>query len=269
VAQSTIRVAAGAGVVAASLLIAGPNPAHAIADKHGLGPHSVYEDRNDRPNGPSNRRNSGGLSWAKDVSNTAGGVKDPKPSTAPPLMDLGTGGSDLDDLAVAESIAPEGPMALRSAAVAEEPTGVNAAGAAPRAGAAPQAGSGYAFSPAASFRSPRVVIGNGRSPGPHDASRPARPVLRDSSLGAQVPDVLPAVPEAIEINIVPLPPPLPPVERIRPSGLVVGEFGTATVDTTTDPLAGVVGLILIPAVGAVLGYRQARAAQSLRESTRT
>ncbi len=79
----------------------------------------------------------------------------------------------------------------------------------------------------------------------------------------------PAVPTAIEINIPPLPPPLPPVERIRPAELVVGEFGTGTTDTVTDPLAGVAGLILIPAIGAVLGYRQARAAQSLRESLRT
>ncbi len=234
VAQSTIRFAAGAGVVAASLLIVGPNPAHAVADKHGSGTHSKHEAGNDRPN--------------------------TKPSTAPPAMDLGTGGSDLEDLAATESIAPEGPIALRSAAVAEEPTGVNAAGAVPRAG------SGYSFPPGASFRYPRVVIGNGRSPGPHDASGSARDVLRDE---AQVPDAVPAVPEAIEINIVPLPPPLPPVERIRPSGLVAGEFGTAKIDTTTDPLAGVAGLILIPAVGALLGFRQARAAQSLRESTRT
>ena len=46
------------------------------------------------------------------------------------------------------------------------------------------------------------------------------------------------------------------------------EFGTGTTVTVTDPLAGVAGLILIPAIGAVLGYRQARAAQSLRESLR-
>ena len=61
------------------------------------------------------------------------------------------------------------------------------------------------------------------------------------------------MPAAIEINIPPLPPPLPPVERMRPTRLAVGELGTATVDTVTDPLAGLVGLILIPAVGAVLG----------------
>lgn len=35
VAHSTVRFAAGAGVIAASLLIVGPNPAQAVADKHG------------------------------------------------------------------------------------------------------------------------------------------------------------------------------------------------------------------------------------------
>ena len=77
------------------------------------------------------------------------------------------------------------------------------------------------------------------------------------------------MPAAIEVTIPPLPPPLPPVERIQPPRLVVGELGTAKIDTVTDPLAGLVGLILIPAVGAALGYRQARAAQALRESART
>ena len=80
---------------------------------------------------------------------------------------------------------------------------------------------------------------------------------------------MPPMPAAIEINIPPLPPPLPPVERIRAADLVPAQFGTSTTDTVTDPLAGLAGLILIPAIGAVLGYRQARAAQSLRDSLRT
>jgi hypothetical protein len=144
---------------------------------------------------------------------------------------------------------------LRSAAVEDLPT-VNAAGAVPRSG------SNYARSPTASFRSPRVVIGNGRTPA-HDTSR-------QSSLDTSfAPDAVPALPAAIEINIPPLPPPLPPVERMRPTRLVVDELGTATVDTLTDPLAGLIGLILMPAVGAALGVRQARVAQALRESTRT
>ena len=101
------------------------------------------------------------------------------------------------------------------------------------------------------------MIGNGRSPGLQIAN--PEPV-RENPV---TPAVTPAVPAAIEVTIAPLPPPLPPVERIQPPRLVVGEMGTAKIDTTTDPLFGLAGLLLIPAVGAALGYRQARAAQSV------
>ncbi len=103
------------------------------------------------------------------------------------------------------------------------------------------------------------------------ASERMREILRDSSLQTPgTPDAVPpAVPAAIEINIPPLPPPLPPVERIRPAAPLVAELGTSTIDTVTDPLAGLAGLILIPAIGAALGFRQARAAQSLKDSART
>ena len=232
-AHSAIRIAAGAGVVAASLLIVGPNPADAAADEDRSGSYS----ENDQA---------------------------PKPDLDPPQMELGTGGSDLEDDALAESFAPEGQVALRSAAVVEQPAGDNVL-----AAALPRSGSGYSGQPVTAFRSPRVVVGNGRIPGTHvprPGSAPDAVLVADAPVS---PAAVPAAPTAIEINIPPLPRPLPPVERIRPAVAVVGEFGTGTVDTVTDPLAGLAGLILIPAVGAVLGYRQARAAQSLRDSLRT
>jgi hypothetical protein len=152
---------------------------------------------------------------------------------------------------------------MRSAAVAEAPAGDNVTA------AAPQSGGGYSGRPATSFQAPRVTIGNGRTPGtnvPRPGPGPEATLLRDTLVS---PAAVPPMPAAIEINIAPLPPPLPPVERIRPADLVSGQFGTSTIDTVTDPLAGLAGLILIPAIGAVLGYRQARAAQSLRDSLRT
>jgi hypothetical protein len=179
-------------------------------------------------------------------------------------MKLGTSGSDLEDDALVENSAPEGQVALRSAAVVEPPAGDNEL-----AAALPRSGSDYSGQSVTAFRSPRVVVGNGRIPGTHVRRPGSAP---DAVLAADAPvspAAVPAAPTAIEINIPPLPPPLPPVERIRPAELVVGEFGTGTVDSVTDPLAGVAGLFLIPAIGAVLGYRQARAAQSLRESLRT
>jgi hypothetical protein len=243
VAQSTIRFAAGASVVAASLLVAGPNPAQAVADKHGSDSHNNSNDRN---GGAISRSSIGKIVLGAGGSDNS--------------LSIESDGGGLEDLAVAQS-ASDGAVALRSAAVAEQPTGINATGA---VAAARAAGSDYSAPSIRGLRSPRVVFGNGRSPGDPVPGVPE--VLRDDSLEAPVADAAPAVPEAVEIDIPPLPPPSPPTEHIK-AAVVVGELGIGTIDTSTDPLAGVAGLILIPTVGAVLGYRQARAAQSIRESS--
>ncbi|WNG94643.1 hypothetical protein [Mycobacterium sp. ITM-2016-00318] len=253
-AYSTVRIAAGAGVVAASLLIVGPNPAPAFADKYGWSSDDYGN------NGYAKRDASNVVKDAiNGISSFPDAGRDSQPDADPRKMDLG---SDNEDL-VTESFAPEGQMAMRSAAVAEAPAGDNLAVAVPGGG-----GSGYSGQPVSAFQAPRVTIGNGRTPGTHVAQPPQGP---DPVLAYAVQGVpaAPAFPTAIEINIPPLPPPLPPVERIGAAELVVGQFGYGTTDTVTDPLAGVAGLFLIPAIGAVLGYRQARAAQSLRESLRT
>ncbi|MDT5007420.1 MAG: hypothetical protein QOJ24_4596 [Mycobacterium sp.] len=255
-AHSTVRFAAGAGVVAASLLILGPNPAHAVADKHG--PGSQF-DNDSRKNVSSGK--GGNVIGGFDIAG-----QDAKPDLDPPLMNLGTGGGDLQDVTVVNSFPAQDQTAMRSAAVAEAPAGDNITA------AAPQSGGGYSGRPATSFQAPRVTIGNGRTPGtnvPHPTPGPEATLLRDTLVSPAAVPPMPAVPAAIEINIPPLPPPLPPVERIRAADLVPAQFGTSTTDTVTDPLAGLAGLILIPAIGAVLGYRQARAAQSLRDSLRT
>jgi hypothetical protein len=264
VAQSTVRFAAGAGVVAASLLILGPNPAPAVADKHG--PGSQFDD-DSRKNVSSGKGGNAQRPGSNRVEDVIGGFdiagQDAKPDLDPPLMNLGTGGGDLQDVAVVNTLAPQGQAAMRSAAVAEAPAGDNVTA------AAPQSGGGYSGRPPTSFQAPRVTIGNGRTPGtnvPHPSPASDATLLRDTLVS---PEAVPPMPAAIEINIPPLPPPLPPVERIRAADLVPAQFGTSTTDTVTDPLAGLAGLILIPAIGAVLGYRQARAAQSLRDSLRT
>jgi hypothetical protein len=265
VAHSTVRFAAGAGVVAASLLILGPNPAQAVADKHGPGSHVGNDSRKNVSSGKGGSAQRPVSNWVKDAIGGFGiAGQDAKPDLDPPLMNLGTGGGGLEDVAVVDSVAPQAQTAMRSAAVADSPAGDNVT-----AAAAPQSGGGYSGSPATSFQAPRVTIGNGRTPGTnvlHPDPGPEATLLRDTLVS---PAAVPPVPAAIEINIPPLPPPLPPVERIRPADLVSGQFGTSTIDTVTDPLAGLAGLILIPAIGAVLGYRQARAAQSLRDSLRT
>lgn len=265
-AQTSVRIAAGAGVVAASLLIVGPNPAEAGADKQGSGHNSDY--RANGSGGQGSYSNRGPANFVNDVvdgfSAITGFTKPAKPSLDPPKMDLGSSSGDSGDFLAVQSVEPEGQTALRSAAVAEAPVGDNIAAAALPGGG----GSGYAGQAAAAFRAPRVTIGNGRTPGRNVAKPQAARYMQDSLVAPGGLPAAPSTPAAIEINLPPLPPPLPPVERIGAAELAVGQFGTGTTDTVTDPLAGVAGLILIPAIGAVLGYRQARAAQSLRESLR-
>ena len=278
VAHSTVRIAAGAGVIAASLLIVGPNPADAAADRHGSGQYNNdYRKNGSGAQGGYAKRSASNTAHARSetefvrdvvsgISGIAGIDDNSKPDLAPPKMDLGTS-SPTENLLAVQSLAPESQTAARSAAIAEAPVGDNVS-----AAALPGAGSGYSGQPAGLFRAPTVTFGNGRTPGTKSAEARSgrKAVLMQDALRA--PDAapsIPAVPMAIEINIPPLPPPLPPVERIRSADLLVGEFGTGTIVTVTDPLAGAAGLILIPAIGAVLGYRQARAAQSLRDSLRT
>ena len=276
VAQSTVRFAASAGVVAASLLILGPFPALAVADKGGSGSHSRDDDRGNRSNGRGNVLPRPGPDLINEIADALDVIEDRAPSVeGPGLMDLGTDSNDLGTFAITTdsvenfSIADGGaalrsaavenaPSASRSAAVEELPS-VNASGAVPRS----TRGSDYAGPPAVSVKSPRVVIGNGRSPGLQ---------YRDSKPAPETPitpEIVPVVPEAIEVTAPPVPPPPPPVERIQPPRPVFEKMGTAKTDTTTDPLFGLAGLILIPAVGAALGYRQARAAQTARESVLT
>jgi hypothetical protein len=260
VAHSTVRIAAGAGVVAASLLIVGPNPAPAAADKHG------YSNDDNRNIGSGKRSASDLVKGVLDgIDSITGSGATSKPDLSPPTMNLG---SDTEDAFVVQDAAPQGQMALRSAAVPEAPVGDNIVAALPGGG-----GSDYSGQPASAFRAPRVTIGNGRTPGTHVAEPPSAGQALLTFDALAVPDAsvpaAPPVPMAIEIDLPPLPPPLPPIERLGPAELVVGQIGYGTADTVTDPLAGVAGLFLIPAIGAVLGYRQARAAQSLRESLRT
>lgn len=276
VAQSTVRIAAGAGVVAASLLIVGPNPAPAFADKPGSGNSSKNDSRKDNSGAQAHRSPA---NWVKNAVNGFGAIAgfgdDSTPDLEPPEMQLGTSNSAPEDLFAVQSLEPDGQMAMRSAAVAEAvvadtPIADAPAGDNVTAAAIPGGGSGYSGRPAAALGAPRVTFGNGRTPGTH-VGRPTAPhadFTQESFVAPQTVPAAPAVPTAIEINIPPLPPPLPPVEKIRMADLLVGQFSTGTTDTVTDPLAGVAGLILIPAIGAVLGYRQARAAQSLRESLR-
>ena len=111
-----------------------------------------------------------------------------------------------------------------------------------------------------SFEPPRVTFGNGREPGIQSDD----PEPRWRAPAPQPAEAPPPPPP-------PAPVPRPPswVDRIATPPTVARQFVVAPAAALTDPLWGIAGLLLIPAAGAALGYRQARAAQSadrLRES---
>ena len=109
-------------------------------------------------------------------------------------------------------------------------------------------GSDYSPAPSGSFNAPKVTFGDGRTPDVQESEAPRTPFV---------------APE-------PAPPPPPPVTAPTRSwvhGVLVPpvvpqELGVRQAADLTDPLWGIAGLLLIPAAGAILGYRQARAAQA-------
>ncbi len=115
-------------------------------------------------------------------------------------------------------------------------------------------GSDYSPDPTGAFKPPKVTFGDGRTPGVQDTD--PEPRWRG---GAPEPAPPPPPPPATEVvDIAP-----PPSINRTPGPPVIRQLIVAPAAELTDPLWGVAGLLLIPAAGAVLGYRQARAAQAV------
>ena len=95
-------------MVAASLLIVGPNPAAAVADRPGSG-HSNNDYRKNGSGGQGGNANRAASNFVRDVVNGISGIagidNNSKPNLDPPKMDLGTAGSDSPQLFVVESLA--------------------------------------------------------------------------------------------------------------------------------------------------------------------
>ncbi len=113
--------------------------------------------------------------------------------------------------------------------------------------------------PSAGSSSPRVTVGNGRSPGIQSG---------DPAPSWQAPAFQPAPTPAP-----PPPPPLPAaappspswVERFSAPPFFTQQLGVASAFEWSDVLWGIAGLLLIPAAGAALGYRQARASHTAEQ----
>jgi len=108
--------------------------------------------------------------------------------------------------------------------------------------------------PGGQDRSPKVTFGDGRTPGVQD--REPEPRWR-----WQAPE--PAPPPPPQVITVPLNPPT--VSPVAEHPGVVQQLVVAPTSGLGDPLWGVAGLLLIPAAGAIVGYRQARGAHAAAE----
>jgi len=106
-----------------------------------------------------------------------------------------------------------------------------------------------------SFTPPKVTFGDGRAPGVQDSA--PEPSWRG---GAPEPAPPPPPPSIVVVDIAPAP---RPDRTSKPP--IIRQLIVAPAAELTDPLWGVAGLLLIPAAGAVLGYRQARASQAAAE----
>jgi hypothetical protein len=113
--------------------------------------------------------------------------------------------------------------------------------------------------PPGSFSPPKVTFGDGRAPGVQDDD--AEPRWRG---GAPEPAPPPPPPITVVVDILPAPSPAP-----APKPPIIQQLVVAPSAGVKDPLFGLAGLLLIPVAGAIVGYRQARAAQTAEQLSRT
>jgi hypothetical protein len=291
VARYTPRLTAGVGVLVAFLLLGG-SATEAVADPGRS--HSDRDNSSDRSNGNGNGR--GGWDRGDDHrrgnddnrkrgeddghgSAERGGVESPrvqlesgpadiaglaelaeslaagKSGDGDGLADPGTnrvGVADVADVAELPPSLAAGSDGLRSSGLdASEFGGVGAADVPDRSG------SSGADVPKARFSPPSLTLGNGSAPA-------IRPGESEPRLQTPLPPPLPAEPPPLSAPLFRAPAP-PPVFVIPvPSAPVLTQqLGVPEDADWSDPLWGLTGLLLIPAAGAILGYRQARAAQAV------
>lgn len=295
--RTNLRLAAGAGVVATCLLVAGPvegaaaaHPGDSHSDRSDNGHRSDNRgrgdsrdgskrgnDNNDRRGdgrgergrgGENDVRKGGGSNYGRNGGDNSNRRNDYGDDDRYTERDDGNGDkSTTADVGQRSVSASNRSAQVATASLAPDTSDSADSGAVdvPTVPTFPvdQGGSDFlGTSSADPFTPPQVTFGNGRTPAPPESdAQPPRVTYG-------VPDVAPAPP-------LPLPPAAPaaPVAATSPPSWVVRIgaptaapqlVGVAPADWA-DPLFGLTGLLLIPIAGAALGYRQARAAQHAKK----
>jgi hypothetical protein len=162
-------------------------------------------------------------------------------------------GSSRVDLADVSELAPS--IAADSGELRSSEPGASVFGGFGEAGSSDRSGSYRADVPKARFSLPRLTLGNGNTP---DIRRGAP----ESRLQAPVLQPAPAAPPPAPPPQAPAPPPSWVVKPLPAAPVLTQQLGVSQEVDWSDPLWGLTGLLLIPAAGAILGYRQARAAHA-------
>jgi hypothetical protein len=260
------------------LLLGGPGAAIVTADPGGSRNGSGNSSQDGRGNGSqkdgerggsdSKRSDAGngrsnGTAKTNSASNDNGGNRRADTAAddsdvANPRARVGSGRDDKD------WIAPGGGAVTSNQRVAGSETGVQTgaetADEAATGGTELGATLGGSQSPSAAGpgarQSPRVTFGNGRTPGVSgDTPEPNWRSPVQQAGPAQAPPPPPPPPATG--------PPPSLVDRIAAPPAPTTQLGVAPTADWSDPLWGIAGLLLIPAAGAALGYRQARATQAV------
>jgi hypothetical protein len=245
VAKTNPRLAAGVGVVCTFLLLGGPGLAAAIADPGHSGGGSGRGGNSDRDWGDS-RRKGDQDNRDRDNGNRRADDSRKQGTGNEPWTKVGSGRADVQQRSPGNGSDPSN----RSGSASNDRSDSDSND---------RSGSDDPGAPSAKFERPRVTVGNGRTPGiPSDDPEPR--------WQPSAPEPAPPPP--------PPPPPAPPappapaptwVDRIYTPPAMPRQLGVAPAADWTDPLWGTAGLLLIPAAGAVLGYRQAKASQDAQK----
>ncbi|WP_099040144.1 hypothetical protein [Mycobacterium neglectum] len=282
------RLTAGVGVLVAFLLLARPatvsvaDPGRSPSDRGSSSDRGNGNgNRSDRGNGRGGsdrgddhrRRNDNSRKHGEDDrrgSAERGSVESPEAGTgsgpidragiAPLAPSLAAGkGGDGDGSAERRTadVADAAELSPSIAAESGEP-GASVVGGVDAADSPDRSGSYRADVPKARFSPPRLTLGNGHTPG---IRRGEFELRRQAPSLPPAPVASPPAPlPALEFRA-----PAPPPSFVTPlpsAPVLTQQLGVSQEADWSDPLWGLTGLLLIPAAGAILGYRQARAAHA-------
>lgn len=266
-AQTRLRVAAGAGLVAASLTIVGPGVAvvaadpggsrqdHSKADKESGRGHDGDRHRRDR-NSSGDGRQDRGIDQHRR-GDDRGGKSNAGGKAADDTEDVQVASRSVSSAASSNSLVAE---QAPQAAPAEVPAAAVGGGGSAEVPAAAVGGGGSGGAAQPAVVGPTVTFGNGRTPGfLGDVDEP-------SVDAGQAPAQVNSAPEAVS--------PSSPGPEVMPLTTMLHEFdsqGLEFIDRIWAPLRpafpgglvfGMAGLLVAPLAGVWLGYRQARSAEA-------